>query len=125
MLRFVILEHDHPELHWDFMLEDGQILRTWRLSRPPAEGEVASAQPLPNHRTFYLEYEGPVSGSRGTVRRWDAGDYEMLPAGKGELLRVRLVGQKTRGIGVLRTDYAACTFSVRAFSGDAQGKPDS
>ncbi|MCS7272238.1 MAG: hypothetical protein NZ703_14240, partial [Gemmataceae bacterium] len=26
------------------------------------------------------DYEGPVSGGRGTVRQWDAGVYEPLPA---------------------------------------------
>ena len=26
--RFVILEHDYPELHWDFMLEAGAVLKT-------------------------------------------------------------------------------------------------
>ena len=35
MPRFVILEHDYPELHWDLMLETAGALRTWRLLRPP------------------------------------------------------------------------------------------
>ena len=34
MPRFVILEHDHPSLHWDFILEVGEVLWTWRLSAP-------------------------------------------------------------------------------------------
>ena len=38
MPQFVLLEHDHPELHWDFMLESGDALLTWRLDRIPAEG---------------------------------------------------------------------------------------
>jgi hypothetical protein len=77
MPRFVILEHDHPELHWDLMLEAGAALRTWRLARPPqAPGEAIDATALPDHRPHYLDYEGPVSGGRGTVKRWDAGWYE-------------------------------------------------
>ena len=35
MPRFVILEHDLAELHWDFMLEAGGVLRTWRFAAPP------------------------------------------------------------------------------------------
>ena len=32
---------------------------------------------LPDHRLAYLEYEGPVSGNRGVVRRIDSGKYEI------------------------------------------------
>lgn len=36
MARFTILEHDHPHLHWDFLLETaGERVPTWRLPRPP------------------------------------------------------------------------------------------
>ena len=38
MPRFVILEHDHPQLHWDFMLEVGEVLWTWRLATAPRGG---------------------------------------------------------------------------------------
>src|SRR5207253_10100415 len=76
--RFVILEHDHPELHWDLMLEVGDVLWTWRLcGDPETVGEAIPAQRIGEHRLLYLDYEGPVRGGRGTVRRWDAGTYEM------------------------------------------------
>src|SRR5437879_2020084 len=42
MRRFVILEHDHPQLHWDLMLEAGPALRTWRLSAPLAAGSFVA-----------------------------------------------------------------------------------
>src|SRR5205807_395991 len=44
MPRFVILEHDHPELHWDLMLEAGPVLRTWRLAAPPQPGRAVAAR---------------------------------------------------------------------------------
>ncbi len=75
MPRFVILEHDHPELHWDLMLEAGPVLRTWRLEGPPAPGRAVGATPSFDHRPAYLDYEGPVSGGRGRVRRWDRGTF--------------------------------------------------
>src|SRR2546429_613448 len=45
MPRFVILEHDHPELHWDLMLEAGPVLRTWPLAAPPQPGGASAAPP--------------------------------------------------------------------------------
>ena len=76
MPRFVILEHDHPERHWDLMLEADGVLRTWRLHAPPGPGRTVVAMPSFDHRLAYLDYEGPVSGGRGTVQRWDAGTFE-------------------------------------------------
>jgi hypothetical protein len=76
MPRFVVLEHDHPTRHWDFMLEVGEVLRTWRLAAPPANGQMIAAEPSFDHRLLYLDYEGPISGNRGSVSRWDAGTYE-------------------------------------------------
>ena len=32
MPRFVILEHDHPEVHWDLMLEAGASLFAFPVS---------------------------------------------------------------------------------------------
>ncbi len=78
MTRFVILEHDHPVRHWDLMLEAGDGLRTWRLDRPPTPGQVVLAEPIADHRKAYLDYEGPVSGGRGRVVRWDAGTCEWI-----------------------------------------------
>jgi hypothetical protein len=73
--RFVILEHDHPTLHWDLMLEDEDALRTWRLAEIPQLNRETAAIYLARHRLMYLDYEGPVSGNRGTVSRWDAGTF--------------------------------------------------
>jgi hypothetical protein len=77
MPRFVVLEHDHPVLHWDLMLEAGDVLQTWRLTAAPEIGSnLNDATALDDHRLAYLDYEGPVSGNRGRVRRWDAGVFE-------------------------------------------------
>jgi hypothetical protein len=98
MPRFVILEHDHPELHWDLMLESGAALRTWRLAAPPqVPDERIAATALADHRLHYLDYEGPVSGNRGTVKRWDAGHYENAVPIRASELRLRLLGERVRG----------------------------
>ncbi len=76
--RFVILEHDHPFLHWDLLLEEEYSARTWRLLRKPCLGEPIAAERLPDHRLIYLGYEGVVSGDRGSVKRFLSGTYEPM-----------------------------------------------
>lgn len=87
-MRFAVLEHDHPFLHWDLLLEWGEVARTWRLLVEPVDDAVTdgvAAEPLADHRVMYLEYEGPVSGDRGTVKPWDAGTFEVVHESDGEL----------------------------------------
>ncbi len=92
-LRFALLAHDHPTPgfptpHFDLLIEDPRLIpsqgpgthrcRTWRLHADPrtaADGAPGAvrAEPIAPHRAFYLDYEGPVSGARGTVVRLDGG----------------------------------------------------
>jgi hypothetical protein len=85
MPRYVILEHDHPRLHWDLLLEDGDHLRGWRLAEAPRTGGAIAAEAMPDHRMIYLDYEGPVRGGRGEVRRWDAGEFTLHQANESGL----------------------------------------
>lgn len=73
-LPTVLLRHDLPDgsHHFDWMLardDDGPLL-TFRLDRDisrdtnPFEGDL-----LADHRRAYLEYEGDISGNRGSVVR--------------------------------------------------------
>lgn len=96
MPRFAILIHDHPALHWDFLLENGEKCRTWRLLDPPdAMNEIIRAEQIPDHRLLYLEYEGPVSGDRGAVTQWDVGSFEWLKNEANECV-VQLEGHRWR-----------------------------
>ena len=111
MPRFAVLAHDHPAPHWDLFLEAGPVLRSWRIPTPfPAAGLVP-AEPAPDHRPLYLDYEGPLGGGRGTVTRVDGGSF-VWEADEPERLEVRLSG--TRFVGLLtihRTDTGwACDF---------------
>ena len=108
MPRFVVLIHDHPALHWDLMLEKEAGLRTWRLSRAPGEALSIAAEPLADHRLAYLDYEGPVSGNRGSVRRFDRGEYALIGETAGRL-EVKLAGTVLRGKAVIeRKESANC-----------------
>lgn len=103
MPRFVLLYHECPaetprSSHCDLMLEAAGALRTWAIRELPrswdatagpvpsgCSGEGSSvriastntvpAEQIPDHRLAYLDYEGPVSGDRGTVTRLDSGQY--------------------------------------------------
>ena len=108
-LRFVVLRHETREgVHWDLMLERGAGLATWRLEAAPSgEGEAAiAAERIGEHRREYLEYEGAVSGDRGTVRRYDAGLYRLASVSEtdwelvfeGRVLRGRY-GLSAKGLG--------------------------
>jgi len=102
MPRFVILEHDWPTPHWDLLLEAGTVLRAWRLLADPASSQTHEivAEANADHRLFYLDYEGPVSGGRGAVRRWDAGTFAWIADG-GEII-VELHGEKLQGRYAIR-----------------------
>jgi hypothetical protein len=100
MPRFVILEHDHPVLHWDLMLECGAVLKTWRLAAAPVAGQAVCAEAVFDHRPIYLDYEGPISGGRGRVQRWDGGEYSEEDAGKvaeGRPATLHLIGGRLKG----------------------------
>lgn len=101
MPRFVILEHDFPVLHWDFMLETEGVLRSWRLPQAPTGADLdMPAEALADHRLAYLDYEGQVSGKRGTVTRWDQGDYDLETGAEGHWT-IRLHGKLLRGLATL------------------------
>jgi hypothetical protein len=101
MGRYVILRHEcpaeyKPGVHWDLMLEAGNALRTWALAEEPTPGNVIGADELPDHGLEYLDYEGPISGNRGTVSQWDAGRFEVLSESPREVL-VRFAGDHLIG----------------------------
>ncbi len=104
MSRFVLLFHVCPPdfgkpSHWDLMLECEGALMTWSLAKLPTSWRTPAghgaielvAARLPDHRLVYLDYEGPVSGDRGHVKRIDRGDYEVVDV-SSEWLNVRLAG---------------------------------
>lgn len=77
------------------MLACGETLRTWALEREPCVGAVITAMGLPDHRLAYLDYQGPVSGERGTVLRVDSGTYTVQSESPCGLL-VKLDGEKQK-----------------------------
>ena len=98
---YVILRHEPPPeavrpAHWDFMIQVGNVLRTWALADEPQPEKTVAAEALPDHRLAYLDYEGPISGGRGTVVRWDEGTYQTLVDTPDRLVLV-LAGRRISG----------------------------
>lgn len=79
-MRFAVLHHDHPSIHWDLLLETAAGCWTWRLSESPLTAQVISAERIADHRPLYLDYEGPVSGNRGVVSQVDVGKWVWITA---------------------------------------------
>lgn len=94
-MRYAILHHtggQGPD-HYDFMLEAEGTLKTWTVPALDWEAELPVTQNT-DHRLEYLEYEGPISGERGEVRRVEGGIYEVL-ATTPDRLMVRLGDERT------------------------------
>lgn len=84
-MRYVVLHHTGwGENHFDLMVETDPkgLLLTWRLDGWP---QFVCAVPISPHRRTYLNYEGPVSQNRGTVRRIEQGSYRVLSPSDDEL----------------------------------------
>lgn len=113
--RSVLLEHATADgsVHLDWLIErpglaDEHRLIAFRCSTDPAPGPPWIGERLPDHRAVYLEYEGPISGGRGVVRRlWSRScrGLEIAPArialhlGDGET-RIELIPDPDQGPAV-------------------------
>ncbi len=102
----VLLHHQLPDKSWhvDWMMErrdekaslaSARGLITFRLPKRVdelAEDAAMEAEHIGDHRRAYLEYEGEVSGARGSVRR----------LAQGEIIAVETLSQGPRAaIGLL------------------------
>lgn len=105
MDRTVLLRHDLPDGTWHY---------DWLLTPPPSpeprglicfrvweridSGQVAAfrAERLADHRLIYLDYEGPVSDGRGTVKRVVEGSMKVEVEGQWELVAAGELGE-TKG----------------------------
>jgi hypothetical protein len=124
MPRFVILYHEMPAgapraSHWDLMLDRGETLATWALDEPLVPEHEVAAQQLADHRRDYLDYEGPVSGNRGHVTRWDAGTFTgELSADK---IAVALHGVRCHGTLKLSRETSSDPRRWRVYLDPAEG----
>lgn len=107
--RFVVQHHViGPDSHYDLMIEEGDTLATWRL--PVALSQIGdqptAAERIGPHRRAYLDYEGPVSGDRGSVRIHERGVCLLLACGD-DRWEVEFDGARTRARVTLQRLAAA------------------
>jgi hypothetical protein len=99
MPRYTISHHTSgPEAdHFDLFLQLDDTLKSWRLERTMFDIPQPAVR-TEDHRTAYLDLEGPVSKNRGQVKIWDTGDYaadvwtdqRIVVAVRGRKLKARL-----------------------------------
>ncbi len=117
--RFVIQEHQTSEdVHWDLMLEQDDVLTTFRLAvgrASPLALSCEDARPTRAERIFdhplrFLWYEGPVQNGTGRVRIVDRGTWR-LDDRRDECLTFHLHGQVLHGaFALVRTGQAEWRF---------------
>lgn len=103
--------------HWDLMLDTGSVLRTWALDQFPTTGQRVAALALPDHRRWYLTYEGPLTpderGDRGRVTRVAAGTFQLQEQSSARTV-FDLNSNQITGRALLVTDPLSCTFVLTA-----------
>lgn len=104
-LRYAVLHHtgiDEPHFDLLFELQKGALLACWRSACWPIT-QATTLQRLADHRREYLDYEGPISGNRGEVRRVAGGEF-WLEAACEEALQIR--SQEGWRISMRRSDHS-------------------
>tara|TARA_B100000212_G_scaffold72010_1_gene50780 strand:+ start:116 stop:481 length:366 start_codon:yes stop_codon:yes gene_type:complete len=83
MNRWTLLKHKKIDnrmldIHYDFLLENGQDCKTWKLLVfPEIDGASVDIFEHSNHRLFWLTIESKVlTNNRGYVKRVDHGIFK-------------------------------------------------
>ena len=103
---FVVQKHAARSLHYDFRLERGGVLASWAVPKgvPLEPGAKALAVHVEDHPLEYATFAGqipPGSYGAGRVEIWDTGTYELLEEKGDGGLKVRLHGERLRGVWTL------------------------
>ena len=103
--RWVLLRHTSPpgdieSFHFDFLLEDKEFCRTWRLSDIPLlGGPYVDCEYIAPHNLYWLDIkEKAVSGNRGFATRVKKGIFwESLPSIENRFINLSLEWEDVEG----------------------------
>ncbi|HSU69614.1 MAG TPA: hypothetical protein VLJ39_22205 [Tepidisphaeraceae bacterium] len=114
-LKYVVLHHSQiDEPHFDLLFETlpGSMLAAFRTQSWPIETPTTLTR-LRDHRRLYLEYEGDLSGNRGSVSRIAEGTCEVV------------VGENAQWTLRLLTGAPPTTLNLRQIRGETwAGAPE-
>lgn len=106
--RFVVQKHNASQLHYDFRLEAGGVLKSWAVPKEPSIDSSVKrlAVLVEDHPVDYIDFKGEIPEGEygaGTVEIWDSGKYENLkePTIESQIengqVEVKLYGNKLKG----------------------------
>jgi DNA ligase D-like protein (predicted 3'-phosphoesterase) len=109
---FVIQQHHATQMHFDFRIQIGSVLKSWAIPRGPSTNPRVKrlAALTEDHPLDYARFEGiiPDGYGAGTVIVWDTGTYENLNKINGRrasmqrafatgFIKIALKGKKLKG----------------------------
>ena len=99
--RFVVQKHQARNLHYDFRLELGGVLRSWAVPKgPPLEPGIRRlAIQVEDHPVDYIDFSGDIPQGEygaGNVEIWDEGEFD-LEAESTDILEFSLRGERLLG----------------------------
>jgi bifunctional non-homologous end joining protein LigD len=108
MPKFVVQKHKARNLHYDFRLEIGDVLKSWAVPKGPSlnPADKRLAVEVEDHAISYMFFEGKIPEGEygaGEVIVWDRGDYSFEEANpieeqyKNGIIKIKLKGEKLNG----------------------------
>jgi hypothetical protein len=84
------------------MIDQGNTLATWSFPSHPKNGSPfpLEGKKIQDHRSQYLEYEGPISKGRGRIEKVDQGPLQILQSSPKNWI-LEFQGHDLSGIYVL------------------------
>jgi DNA ligase D-like protein (predicted 3'-phosphoesterase) len=98
---YVIQKHHARNLHYDFRLEMGGVLKSWAVPKePPTKpGIKRLAVLVEDHELDYATFEEEIPEGEygaGSVEIWDRGSYEMVEQDEKKFV-VNIHGERLKG----------------------------
>ena len=97
MLKHIGSPDDNKGIHFDFLLEDKDFCRTWRLSDIPLlDGPYVESVFIAPHNLYWLDIEEKlVSGNRGVATRIKQGIFfQSFPSIESSSINLSLIWDK-------------------------------